>query len=562
MLFHSGQSAPTRQRAGGPAMFATLLAAVAVLIGALVCAGNARASAPLAVNKTPLIGQWQLVPTVTGELLRDVYMVTASDGWAVGDNGTVLHYNGASWQPVNISSTFTLIDVFMLNATEGYIAAWTDYGSAIYHYDGVSWTLAYNSSLSLSRIGESSPNNVWAVGLNTSLHYDGNQWNVVPIPVERQVFAVNVLGDNDVWAFGQYEPVSGHGLILHYTDGAWHQIQSPAPQTIFDGFFTSPSDGWAVGTAVTTTYVFRYDGIEWRRAYTNNLGLFRLYMFSPNDGWGVGGSEGVSSIAYFNGTDFAAVPCPTNNFLSAIWMSSRYDGWIVGDRGTLIHYTDSTPTPTSSATTTPIATATPSPTRASTVTGTATPVGTPSATATPCSIGFTDVLPTDFYYQAVRYLYCNGVISGYGDNTFRPGNNATRGQLSKIVVLAEGWAINTQGGPHFTDVATTNPFYAFIETAFNRGVISGYADGTFRWGNNITRGQLCKIVVLAEGWAINTAGGPHFTDVPASDPFYALVETAFNHQIISGYADGTFRPGNNATRGQISKIVYAAITAP
>ena len=50
------------------------------------------------------------------------------------------------------------------------------------------------------------------------------------------------------------------------------------------------------------------------------------------------------------------------------------------------------------------------------------------------------------------------------------------------MVLAEGFPINTTGGPHFTDVPTTNPFYVFIETAYNRGLISGYSDGTFRSG--------------------------------------------------------------------------------
>ncbi len=93
-------------------------------------------------------------------------------------------------------------------------------------------------------------------------------------------------------------------------------------------------------------------------------------------------------------------------------------------------------------------------------------------------------------------------------------------------------------------------------------MISGYADVTFRWGNNVTRAQLCKIVVLAGGWELDTHGGPHFSDVPTSDPFYSYIETAYNHQIISGYSDGTFRPGSNATRGQISKIVYNAVTQP
>ena len=109
---------------------------------------------------------------------------------------------------------------------------------------------------------------------------------------------------------------------------------------------------------------------------------------------------------------------------------------------------------------------------------------------------------------------------------------------------------------------TTNPFYPYIETAYHHGVISGYADGTFRWGNKVTRSQICKIVVIAEGWPVSGLGGPHFSDVPPSNPFYAYVETAFNHAIISGYSDGTFHPGLPATRGRYRRIVYNAVTAP
>ena len=114
--------------------------------------------------------------------------------------------------------------------------------------------------------------------------------------------------------------------------------------------------------------------------------------------------------------------------------------------------------------------------------------------------------PTDDFYQAVRYLYCGGVITGYPDGTFQPYNSASRGQLSKIIVLAEGMPINTAGGPHFTDVPIPNPFYTYIETAYNAGLISGYTDGTFRWSNNVTREQICKLVVNAEGWIIDTGG--------------------------------------------------------
>jgi hypothetical protein len=211
---------------------------------------------------------------------------------------------------------------------------------------------------------------------------------------------------------------------------------------------------------------------------------------------------------------------------------------------------------------TPTGTPTSIPTATASRTATAVATGTATLTPTPCTISFSDVASTDYFYEPVRYLYCAGAISGYSDNTFRPYNDTTRGQLTKIVVLAEGWPIDTSGGPHFSDVPTNNPFYLYIETAFNRGIISGYADGTFRWGNNVTRGQLCKIIVGAEGWFTNTTLGQTFSDVPPEHPFYVYIEAAYSRSVISGYADGTFRPGNNATRGQISKIVYNAVTQP
>ena len=67
---------------------------------------------------------------------------------------------------------------------------------------------------------------------------------------------------------------------------------------------------------------------------------------------------------------------------------------------------------------------------------------------------FTDVAPTDYFYEAVRYLYCAGVISGYSDGTFRPYNPTTRGQLTKIVVLGFGLPLYNPPTPTITQVTT------------------------------------------------------------------------------------------------------------
>ena len=49
---------------------------------------------------------------------------------------------------------------------------------------------------------------------------------------------------------------------------------------------------------------------------------------------------------------------------------------------------------------------------------------------------------SDYFYTPVQWLTCAGAISGYGDGTFRPYADTTRGQLAKIIVGAEGFSAN------------------------------------------------------------------------------------------------------------------------
>ncbi len=185
----------------------------------------------------------------------------------------------------------------------------------------------------------------------------------------------------------------------------------------------------------------------------------------------------------------------------------------------------------------------------------------PSATATPCVAPFSDVQPSDYFYAGVNYLYCRntGIISGYSDGTFRPYNNVTRGQATKILVLAFGLPIYTPARPTFSDVRTDNVFFPFIETAAHAGVVSGYSDGTFRPSSPITRSQFTKITVGIAGWPISGTGTPTFSDVPATSVFFHYVETAVAQGVISGYSDGTFHPAAPVTRGQTAKIVVGAV---
>ena len=135
-----------------------------------------------------------------------------------------------------------------------------------------------------------------------------------------------------------------------------------------------------------------------------------------------------------------------------------------------------------------------------------------------CSISFTDVPVGSTFYPYIHCLACLGIINGYPDGTFKPNNNVTRGQLSKIVANAAGFS-DPQPTQMFQDVPVGSTFQLYIGRLASRGYISGYACGGagepcvppgnlpyFRPNNNATRGQISKIDSNAAGFGDTPTG--------------------------------------------------------
>jgi S-layer family protein/Big-like domain-containing protein len=201
--------------------------------------------------------------------------------------------------------------------------------------------------------------------------------------------------------------------------------------------------------------------------------------------------------------------------------------------------------------------------------GTPPPTVTPTATGTPatatptpgaCAIQFTDVPVGSPFYTFIHCLVCEGIVSGYADNTFRPGNDVTRGQLAKFVSNAAGYTDPIPPTQQtFSDVPPSHPFWLFIERAYAHGVISGYSDHTFHPDAGVTRGQAAKFVANAANYADAIPSTRQtFRDVPPTDTFWLFIERVYAHGVISGYSDGTFHPVANVTRGQTSKFISNA----
>lgn len=175
---------------------------------------------------------------------------------------------------------------------------------------------------------------------------------------------------------------------------------------------------------------------------------------------------------------------------------------------------------------------------------------------------FTDI---NGYWAAtyVDFLYNSGVTTGYSDGTFRPDQNITRAQFA--VMLYRYLGLEESRYEDVTLPFADNgaiPEYAVpaIRALYTEGVINGStgADGRvyFNPGSSLTRAQAATMIgrTQAKGYA---AAALTFTDA-ASIPAYATyyIQTMAAQGIIGGYTDGTFKPNNNITRGQMAKILY------
>ena len=123
---------------------------------------------------------------------------------------------------------------------------------------------------------------------------------------------------------------------------------------------------------------------------------------------------------------------------------------------------------------------------------------------------FTDVPIGSTFYPFIRCLACRGIINGYssgcetGNPCFRPENNVSRGQLSKIVSNSAGWN-EDHTEQTYEDVAPGSTFHLYVERLSSRGIINGYPCGGpgepcgpgnrpyFRPNGSATRGQIAKM---------------------------------------------------------------------
>jgi hypothetical protein len=269
--------------------------------------------------------QWVEQISGTTQNLRDVWGSSASDVFAVGEGGTILHHDGNKWS-IQGSGTADPSHLFL----------------------GAVWGSS-STDVFATRIGIPVPFDT----RGAILHFDGTRWSapfVLPLFVPNGVWGSSA---RDVFVVGS--SVSGTGAILHFDGTTWsaETLANTPPLTSVWG--SSSTNVIAVGSSAI---VVRYDGSRWTHEYEGGPPwyLSGVWGSSANDVFAVGevmdfnGGSGAGLVLHYDGARWTrmAIPAIANLILTDVWGASSMDVFSVGRvnvdlntgqvQGTILHY--------------------------------------------------------------------------------------------------------------------------------------------------------------------------------------------------------------------------------
>jgi len=172
---------------------------------------------------------------------------------------------------------------------------------------------------------------------------------------------------------------------------------------------------------------------------------------------------------------------------------------------------------------------------------------------------FHDVTEGDWFYDAVRYAYENGLMDGVGDSLFAPNSQTTRAQLVTILYRLEGEP-EVSGTSGFSDVAAGIWYTDAVAWAAQNGIVNGVSDTQFAPGDDITREQLAVILyryATYQGYDVSQrADLSGFVDAGTISTYAQEALSWANAQgLVLGFEDDSLRPQGNASRAQIAAVL-------
>ena len=283
-------------------------------------------------------GDWNVESSPTTVTLYDIWGISQSDIYAVGEQETILHNDGTSWSVVSsVGNGDPLRDVSGNSGSNvyavgdrgkirRYTASWNDVTDITTTTDlnGV-WVSAGGEVFIVGKINMAS-------GQAIIIHRDGSgNWSVMPSGTTNTLEAVWGSSESDVFAVG------ANGTILHYDGFEWLSMTSNTSNYLTCVWGSASNDVFASGT----TNVHHYNGSAW----TPTSGVVEypddLWGSSGSDVYAVGGSD-FRTIDHFDGTTWGTQFQPGDH-PNGVWGSSKDNVFVVGNSGMIMRYRSGLP---------------------------------------------------------------------------------------------------------------------------------------------------------------------------------------------------------------------------
>ena len=164
--------------------------------------------------------------------------------------------------------------------------------------------------------------------------------------------------------------------------------------------------------------------------------------------------------------------------------------------------------------------------------------------STSCYALFPDVISDSPLYESITFAEEHQIIQGYPDGTFRPNDLVNRAEFTKILLNYAD--IHPSNGENCFPEVTNEWFAQYVCTAQSKNILSGYPDGTFRPGNAINFAEVAKV-------AVNTLKIPYSDDDNEAEWFLPFIGTL---DLRDAIPSSVTSPEQLITRGELTDILY------
>jgi hypothetical protein len=238
-----------------------------------------------------------VVPTASS--FSAIWGSSAKDVWAVGSEGSIVHYDGKMLSMIDSGTQVRLLSV---------------HGTA--------------------------PDDVWFVGeMGVTLHWDGESMTEVSRIPDQTLLGVWANGPEDVWAIGFY-PQDRVGVVRHWTGDDWDELLVGPAASLWEIWSSGPGDVWIVGTSTNLTgLVLHAHGNEISKIDFDGKPLRAVWGTNEDDVWVL---PYDSPIQHWDGSVFTLTDGteeePMKTAMLGMWGANTHDVWAVGLEGTILHY--------------------------------------------------------------------------------------------------------------------------------------------------------------------------------------------------------------------------------